>query len=82
MCRHNLHPNNRQPEELTVTLNLSFGTWSEAAGGVLFQTQHGDLVNVARYLRGLNLPFVIHHPPELRQEVLRMAELLLRSAQG
>lgn len=64
------------------SINPTFGTLTETAGGVLFQTHHGDLVSVARYLRGLNLPFVIHHPPELRQEILRMAELLLRSAQG
>jgi predicted DNA-binding transcriptional regulator YafY len=62
-------------------VDARFGTLTETPGGVLFQTQHGDLVSVARYLRGLNLPFVIHHPPELRQEVLQMAELLLRSAQ-
>lgn len=62
-------------------VNARFGVLTETANGVLFQTQHGDLVSVARYLRGLNLPFVIHQPPELRQEVLRLAELLLRSAQ-
>lgn len=61
-------------------INASFGVLTETANGVLFQTQHGDLASVARYLRGLDLPFVIHQPPELRQEIRRLAELLLHSA--
>jgi predicted DNA-binding transcriptional regulator YafY len=57
-----------------------FGTLTETASGVLFQTQHGELSSVARFLCGLHLPFIIHQPPELRQEVLQLAEMMLRCA--
>ena len=57
-----------------------FGTLTETENGVLFQTQHGELSSVARFLCGLHLPFIIHQPPDLRQEVLQLAERMLRSA--
>jgi hypothetical protein len=35
---------------------------------------------MARYLMALNLPFVIHHPPELREALLLLGERLVQIA--
>ncbi len=35
---------------------------------------------MARYLMALNLPFVIHKPPELREALLRLAEQMTQIA--
>ena len=57
-----------------------YGTLTEMPTGVLFQTQHGDLPDVARFLVTRNLPFVVHEPPELRAELLQIAERITQSA--
>jgi predicted DNA-binding transcriptional regulator YafY len=59
-----------------------YGTLTETPDGVLFETSHGDLADVARFLAARNLPFVVLDPPELRAELLRLAEWLSRSAAG
>jgi hypothetical protein len=46
----------------------------------LFQSQYEDLDDMARYLLALNLPFVIHHPPELREALLHLAEQMVQIA--
>lgn len=58
----------------------SYGTLTATPEGVLFQGQYGDIASTARYLVGLNLPFVVNGPPELREELLRLAERVVRSA--
>ena len=58
----------------------SYGSLTATAAGVLFQSQYEDLDDMARYLMALNLPFVIHHPPELREALLRLAEQMERIA--
>jgi hypothetical protein len=35
---------------------------------------------MARYLMVLNLPFVVHHPPELRETLLHLAEHMVQIA--
>jgi predicted DNA-binding transcriptional regulator YafY len=57
-----------------------YGTLTATARGALFQTQYGDLADVARFLVSRSLPFVVHAPPELRAELLRMAEQIVQSA--
>jgi predicted DNA-binding transcriptional regulator YafY len=57
-----------------------YGALTETQTGVLFQTEHGDLADVARFLATRNLPFVVHGPPELRAELLQLAEQLTHSA--
>ncbi len=57
-----------------------YGTFTETPIGVLFQTEYGDLADVARFLVTRNLPFVTHDPPELRTELLQLAEQITRSA--
>jgi predicted DNA-binding transcriptional regulator YafY len=58
----------------------SYGVLTPTPEGVLFQGQYGDIVSTARYLIGLNLPFVVHQPPELRDALLRLAEQMIHSA--
>jgi predicted DNA-binding transcriptional regulator YafY len=58
------------------------GTLTDTPGGVLFQTEYGDLDGVARFLVSRNLPFVVHHPPELREALLQLAEQIVQSATG
>lgn len=58
----------------------SYGSLTITPAGVLFQSQHGDIADTARYLIGLNLPFVVRQPQELRDELLRLAEQMIRSA--
>ncbi|GCE03637.1 helix-turn-helix transcriptional regulator [Dictyobacter aurantiacus] len=50
--------------------------------GVLFQTHHVDLPSMARYLMNLNIPFVIHQPPELRTALLELAQEMVRIARA
>ena len=61
-------------EMVQQKIPASYGTRTATSAGVLFQYQYGDLASTARYLLGLNLPFVIHRPPELHAELLRMGE--------
>lgn len=58
----------------------TFGTLTATADGVRFQTQYGDIEATARYLVGLNLPFVVHQPPALCDALLRLADQLIHSA--
>lgn len=58
----------------------SYGSLRATPGGVLFQSQYGDIASTARYLMGLQLPFVVHQPQELRDELLRLAEQMIQSA--
>lgn len=68
------------PELVRRKISESYGTFTDTADGVLFQTEYGDLADVARFLVSRNLPFVVHHPAELREELLRIAEQIRRSA--
>jgi predicted DNA-binding transcriptional regulator YafY len=58
----------------------SFGRLSATADGTLFQSHTDDLTSQARYLMSLNLPFVIHSPPELREALLDLARQLVQTA--
>ena len=57
-----------------------YGTLTETPSSVLFETEHGDLADVARFLVTRNLPFVVHNPPELRAKLLQIAERITQSA--
>jgi predicted DNA-binding transcriptional regulator YafY len=61
-------------------ISAGYGTLTETPTGVLFQAEHGDVADVARFLSTRNLPFVVHQPPELRAELLQLAERIARSA--
>jgi predicted DNA-binding transcriptional regulator YafY len=58
----------------------SYGTLTATPSGVLFQCQYDSIDSMARYLISLNLPFVIHQPPELRESLLRLAENITQIA--
>jgi predicted DNA-binding transcriptional regulator YafY len=58
----------------------SYGSLTETPTGVLFQFQYEDIDSMARYLMSLNLPFVVHEPPELREALLRLAEQMIQVA--
>lgn len=53
-------------EEARRKTPLSKGHFAEANQGVLIRCEVEDLPWMARLLAGLGIPFVIHHPPELR----------------
>jgi predicted DNA-binding transcriptional regulator YafY len=58
------------------------GHLSTTPGGVLFQTHHNHLLSMARFLVGLELPFTIHQPPELREALIQLAEQLVQIARA
>lgn len=58
----------------------SYGSLTDTPTGVLFQSQYDDIDGMARYLMMLNLPFIVHQPPELREALLRLAEQMVQSA--
>jgi len=57
-----------------------YGSLTSTLAGTLFQCQYEDITSQARYLMSLNLPFVIHHPPELREALLHLAEQMVQIA--
>ncbi len=61
-------------------LPASYGSLTATPTGVLFQGQYEDLRGMARYLVALDLPFVIHQPPELRQALRCLAEEMMQIA--
>jgi predicted DNA-binding transcriptional regulator YafY len=58
----------------------SYGSLTDTSAGALLQSEYDDLDDMARYLMVLNLPFVVHHPPELREALLRLAEQMVQRA--
>lgn len=60
----------------------SYGTLTPTANGVLFQEQYEDIEGMARYLMTLNLPFVIHQPPQLRDALRRLGERMIQIAEA
>ena len=71
-----------QADMATVQQKIStlYGTLTPTPAGVLLQDQYDDVEGMARYLMTLNLPFVIHHPPELREALLRLGERMVQMA--
>ena len=57
-----------------------YGTLTPTPTGVLLQERYDDVEGMARYLMALDLPFVIHQPPELREALLRLGERLVQIA--
>lgn len=58
----------------------TYGRLTRTETGVLFQTHHNELPTMARYLVGLDLPFNIHRPPELREALRHLAEQMMQIA--
>jgi predicted DNA-binding transcriptional regulator YafY len=68
----------------TVQQKIStlYGTLTPTPNGVLLQDQYDDLEGMARYLMALNLPFVVHQPPELRDVLRRLGERMIQMSQA
>lgn len=60
---------------------LSKGHFEERNKGVLVRSEVEDLPWMARLLAGLGIPFVIHHPPELRTVVRQYALAIMSYAE-
>lgn len=58
----------------------SYGSLTATPSGVLYESRYEDMDSMARYLMALNLPFIIHEPPELRDALRRLAERMLQTA--
>ncbi len=71
-----------QADMSTVQQKIStlYGTLTPTATGVLLQEQYDDMESMARYLMALNLPFIVHHPPELREVLQRLGERMIQIA--
>jgi len=65
-------------EEARRKSQLSKGHFAELNNGVLVRSEIEDLLWMARLLAGLDIPFMIHHPPELRT-VFRQYALTMMS---
>jgi predicted DNA-binding transcriptional regulator YafY len=58
----------------------AYGTLTATPTGVLFQKIYPDVTSMARYLMAVDIPFIIHHPPELRDALRQLGEKMLRLA--
>ncbi|QBD79993.1 YafY family transcriptional regulator [Ktedonosporobacter rubrisoli] len=58
----------------------SHGEISVTPTGTLFRTHHDHLPTMARFLMGLNLPFIVKRPPELRDALLELAQEIIQFA--
>ncbi len=59
-----------------------YGSLTPTSTGVLYQDQYDDVEGMARYLMMLNLPFVVHQPPALREALRQLGEQMLQIAQA
>ncbi|MBA2678939.1 MAG: YafY family transcriptional regulator [Ktedonobacteraceae bacterium] len=66
----------------TVQQRMStlYGTLTPTETGVLLREQYDDVDAMARYLMAINLPFIVHNPPELRDALRRLGERMLQIA--
>lgn len=71
-----------QEDLQTVQQKISslYGTLTPTPTGVLLQEQNDNVEGMARYLMALNMPFIVHNPPELRDAMRRLGERLIRFA--
>lgn len=73
-----------QADLITVQQKIPtlYGTLIPTETGVLMREHYDDLEGMARYLLALNLPFIVHHPPELRHILRRLGEQLIQLAKS
>lgn len=71
-----------QADMPTVQQKIStlYGTLTPTATGVLLQEQYDDIEGMAHYLIALDLPFIIRHPPKLREVLQRLGERMVQIA--
>lgn len=61
-------------------LSSSYGKLSPTPTGTLFQEEYEDIEGMARFLMALNLPFVVHQPPALREALRHLGERMIQMA--
>jgi predicted DNA-binding transcriptional regulator YafY len=61
-------------------MHALYGTLTPTPTGVLLQEEYDDVESMARYLMALDLPFIINHPPELREALLQLGERMVQIA--
>ena len=71
-----------QADLATVQQRMStvYGTLTATETGVLLREQYDDVEGMARYLMAINLPFIVHNPPELREALRRLGERMIQFA--
>lgn len=70
------------PAEARRRVSPSVAMLEETADGVLLRCHTDDLDWLARYLVGLECPFLVRRPPELRAALRRLADDIARLAAG
>jgi hypothetical protein len=65
---------------LKQKFQVTYATLTETETGVMLREQVEDVERFARYLMAVDMPFVVHNPPELREAMVRLGEKLLRMA--
>jgi hypothetical protein len=61
-------------------ISTAYGSLTSTDQGVHLQGTCADLDDMARYLVGLHLPFFIQQPPELREALRKLGELIIARA--
>ncbi|HEY4384794.1 MAG TPA: YafY family protein [Ktedonobacteraceae bacterium] len=61
-------------------ISTLYGTLTPTPTGVLLQDQYDDVESMACYLMTLNIPFIVHQPPELREALQRLGERMIQIA--
>ncbi|MBN9393580.1 MAG: YafY family transcriptional regulator [Chloroflexi bacterium] len=73
-----------EDDEQTIrqSIPVIYGKLMETPEGVVMVEKHDNLESMARYLASIHLPFTVLEPPQLREEMQRMGERLLRNARS
>jgi predicted DNA-binding transcriptional regulator YafY len=58
-------------------LGTVYGTLTPTENGTLLQEYYDDIEGMARYLMAVNVPFVVHNPPELKDALRRLGERMI-----
>ena len=69
-------------KEASRRISPVVGTLTSRPDGVLFRVGADELDWIARYLAGLNVPFTVLGPPELRDAFAALADRLKAAAAG
>ncbi|HLZ63976.1 MAG TPA: YafY family protein [Ktedonosporobacter sp.] len=69
-------------EQIRESVPATFATLEETPTGILLRAYDDDLQHTARFLVNLGAPFRVLHPPELVEEMRRLAESILAMTQS
>lgn len=63
-------------QDAQTRISTATGILTEVEGGVLLRMRADDLEWIARFLVSLNCPLAVLHPPELREELQKLAQFI------